>query len=521
MAGSLGKLIDAWAPDQLTGLDAFFLAAESSRTPMHIGACTIYDPSSAPGGEVRLKDIMKHVEDRVHRAKTFTQKLKQVPLDFDRPYWVDDREFDIEFHIRHIALPQPGDWRQLCIQVARLHARPLDLSKPLWEMTVIEGLDNIPHVPKGSYAIVVKIHHCAIDGMSGVKISEAIHSLQPEDQVEPYETLPRRRREVGALEQVARAGFNNLIKPWQAVIHAGRMAPGALKYAVGLSRDDFRLFGRTVPRTRFNGVVSGQRAIESVEASLGEVKKIRALVADATVNDVVLAVVGGGLHRYLESKDELPEDSLVAMAPISVRKEMEQGSLGNQVSAMSIPLGTDIPDALERLQFTHDAAMKSKTASNAVGARELSEVSKLAPAMLSGVATRLYSRLGLANQLSPMFNTVVTNVPGPPVPLYMAGARMVTSCGIGPVMDSMGLFHAVTSYCGHLRLTITACREMLPDPAFYASCMQESWAEYIALAEAAEKAAMAAKEPSAGNGAKRKTKKRKTKKRSDDRPTLQ
>ena len=198
MVNTLTKIIDAWSPDQLTGLDAFFLHAESARTPMHIGACSIYDPSTAPDGMVRLKDIMQFVDDRKHRAKTFTQKLKQVPLDFDRPYWIDDPDFNIEYHIRHIALPQPGDWRQLCIQVARLHARSLDLSKPLWELTVIEGLDNIPQVPKGSYAIVSKVHHCAIDGLSGVEISQAIHSLKPEDKVEPYEMAPqRRRREIG------------------------------------------------------------------------------------------------------------------------------------------------------------------------------------------------------------------------------------------------------------------------------------------------------------------------------------
>ncbi len=482
---SLSRLLSASTPDQLTGLDAFFLHAESARTPMHIGACTIYDPSTAPGGKVRLKDIMQFVEQRKHRAATFTQKLKEVPLEFDRPYWVDDPDFDIEFHIRHIALPQPGDWRQLCIQVARLHARPLDLSKPLWEFTVIEGLDNIPHVPKGSYAIVSKVHHCAIDGLSGVEISEAIHSLEPNDEVGSDEPVPRTRRNISGVEQVMRAGFNNLVKPMQALVYAGRMAPGALKYAFGLGREDFRLLGNKVPRTRFNGVVSAHRSIESVAISLDAIRKIRTCVDDATVNDVVLAIVGGALHRYLKSKNELPDDSLVAMAPISVRASAEKASLGNQVSAMSVPLGTDFYDAMDRLVFTHDSALRSKTISQAIGARDLSEMSKLAPAMISGIATRLYSRLGLANQLSPMFNTVVTNVPGPPVPLYMAGARMVTSCGLGPVMDSMGLFHAVTSYCGELRITVTACREMLPDPAFYASCLRDSIDEYVALGNSA------------------------------------
>ena len=475
-------MLDKWSPDQLSGLDTFFLHAESARTPMHIGSCAIYDPASAPGGAVRLKDILKFVDDRTHRAKTFRQKLRQVPLDFDRPYWVDDPDFDIEFHIRHIALPQPGDWRQLCIQIARLHARPLDLSKPLWEFTVIEGLDNVPGIPEGAYAIVSKVHHCAIDGASGVEISEAIHSLKPVDEVAPGETSKPAGRQVGTLELLARANFNNLVKPFQALMHAGRMAPGALKYAVGLTRDDFKLFGSSVPRTRFNGIVSGHRVFEAVSFSLADIKKIRVQVPGTTVNDVMLAIVGGALHRYLKSKDELPEESLVAMAPVSVRSSGERSSLGNEVSALSIELGTHIADPIERLQFTHEKAVKSKEFSNAVGAREIAEMSKLAPAMISGISTRLYSRLGLANQLSPMFNTVVTNVPGPPVPLYMAGARMVRSYGLGPVMDSMGLFQAVTSYCGEISIAVTACRDMLPDPAFYAECLQSSFDDLLATA---------------------------------------
>lgn len=488
MATILSAVFDKCTPEQLSGLDAFFLHAESARTPMHIGSCAIYDPSSAPDGKVRLRDILKFVDDRTHRAKTFCQKLQQVPLDFDRPYWVDDPDFDIEFHVRHIALPRPGDWRQLCIQVARLHARPLDLSKPLWEFTVIEGLEDVPGIPKGSYAIMSKVHHCAIDGVSGVEIYEAIHSLKPEDEVATDEPSKPGGREVGTLELLARANFNNLVKPFQALMHAGRMAPGALKYAVGLTRDDMKLFGSSVPRTRFNGIVSGHRVFEAVSFSLADIKKIRQQMMDVTVNDVMLAIVGGALHRYLDSKGELPEESLVAMAPVSVRSSSEKSTLGNEVSALSIALGTHITDPLERLQFTHEKAVKSKEISNAVGAREISEISKLAPAMISGVATRLYSRLGLANQLSPMFNTVVTNVPGPPVPLYMAGARMVRSFGVGPVMDSMGLFQAVTSYSGEISVAVTACRDMLPDPAFYAECLQSSFEELLAASSPKKKA---------------------------------
>ena len=487
MAKRLIDVLKEMQPEQLTGLDALFAYAETARTPMHIGACAIYDPSTAPGGAVRFKDILRFVEERLHRAKTFRQKLKEVPLGVDHPYWIDDADFDIEFHIRHIALPHPGDWRQLCIQVARLHARQLDLAKPLWEFTVIEGLDNIPNVPKGSYAIVSKVHHCAIDGASGVDISEAIHSLEPEDVVEEFVEPWTPRRQPGNLELLTRANVNNAMKPFHSLNVARRMAPGALKFASGITRGEIKLLGARPPRTRFNGNVSGHRVVEGVIFDLADVKKIRQRIPGSTVNDVMLAVVGGGLRNYLKAKDELPKESLIAMAPVSVRSKTEKGALGNQVSALSIPLGSHIADPLARLHFTHDAAANQKAMSNAVGAREMSEASKLAPAMISGVATRLYSRLGLANRLSPMFNTVVTNVPGPQVPLYMAGARMVASYGIGPVMDSMGLFHAVTSYCGKICISVTACREMLPDPAFYKECLQESFDELLEAATAPRK----------------------------------
>lgn len=494
MARKLRDVIKAFSPEQLTGLDASFFYAESPRTPMHIGSFSIYDPATAPGGFVRFKDILSFIDGRLHCSKTFRRKLKTVPLGLDHPYWIDDPEFDIEFHVRHIALPKPGDWRQLCIQVARLHARALDMSKPLWEFTVIEGLDNIPNVPKGSYAIVSKIHHCAIDGASGVDIAEALHSLEPDAELEAPEKSWAPGRRPGALELLARANWNNATKPFYGLDVARRIAPGALKFASGLTRGDIKLLGAKIPRTRFNGVVSANKVVEAAKFTLDDVKAIRQRIPGVTVNDVMLAVVGGALRRYLKAKDELPADSLIAMAPVSVRKAGEKNAAGNEVTALSIPLGTHVADPLARLHFCHESAKNQKAMSNAVGARELADMSKLAPAMVTGVATRLYSRLGLANRLSPMFNTVVTNVPGPQVPLHMAGARMVATYGLGPVMDSMGLFHAVTSYCGEIAVTVTACRKMMPDPAFYKECIEASFAE---LHEAATGPRQAKKRPPA------------------------
>ncbi len=476
MAITLEDLIRS-APRQLTGLDATFFYAESPRTPMHIGSVSIYDPSAAEDGFVRFKDILAFVESRLDGAKSFRRKLRTVPLGLDHPYWVDDADFDIEFHIRHIALPKPGDWRQLMIQVARLHSRPLDLAKPLWEFTVIEGLDKIPNVPKGSYAIVSKIHHCAIDGASGVDIAEAIHSLDPAAEPKQPARAWAPGRNPGDIELIARANWNNLTKPLHAINVVRRMAPGALKFASGVRRGDIRLGRNRPPRTRFNGVVSAHKVVDAAAFDLGEVKKIRQRFDNVTVNDVMLAVVGGALRRYLKAKRELPAEPLIAMAPLSVRTTGEKNAMGNEVTVLSVPLGTHIAAPLARLQYAHEAAANQKAMTRAIGARQLADMSKLAPAMVSGVAARLYSRLGLANRLRPTFNTVVTNVPGPQVPLYMAGARMVASYGLGPVLDSLGLFHAVTSYCGEIAVTFTACREMLPDPDFYRECLEVSFNE--------------------------------------------
>jgi WS/DGAT/MGAT family acyltransferase len=468
--------------EQLSPLDTAFLYLETPRTPMHIGAIAIYDPSTAPNSFVRFKDILNHIEARLHLAKSFRRKLANVPLSLDYPYWVDDANFDLEYHVRHIALPQPGDWRQLCIQAARLHSRPLDLTKPLWEFTVIEGLNNVPGVPKGSYAIVSKIHHAAIDGVSGVDIMNAVHSLDAEGAVSPPERPWVPERTPTSVELLARAQLNTLATPLRIARLVGQSAPGIVRTLTGLARGNFRTtFGR-VPRTRFNGSVGSHRVVDGRDFSLAEIKDIRSRWSGATVNDVVVTVVGGAMRKYLKSKGELPPDSVVCMAPISVRATGERGELGNQVAAMTIPIGSNIADPFGRLQFVHEEAANSKALTNAAGARQMTEYARFMPSTLSGLAARLYVRLGLANRIAPMFNTVITNIPGPPVPIYMNGARLVTQFGLGPVFEGMGIIHPVFSYCGRISVAFTSDRNILPDPEAYADCLQESFDELKAAA---------------------------------------
>lgn len=475
---------------QLSAQDASFVYLETPHTPMHIGSVGIYDPSTAPGGFVRFKDILRFIASRLQGARSFRQRLVRVPFDVDHPYWIEDPEFDLEFHVRHIALPKPGDWRQLCIQVARLHARPLDLSKPLWEFTVVEGLDNIPGLPPGCFALVSKVHHAAIDGMSGVEMSAAVHDLDPSmaepdkpDTWQP-ENMPR------VADLLTRSYFNNLLQPMRIAETIGRSLPGMAKLAVQAGKGDVSLKNtRPAPNTRFNGKVGAHRVWDAVPFKLAEVRAVKDVVPNATVNDVILTVVGGALRNYLLDKGELPKETLTAMAPISVRQEGEKAALGNLVSAMVVGLGTQIADPLERLRFVHGEAVNSKAMTNAVGARTLADYSKLIPSGLAGLGARLYTRVGAANMHAPAFNCVVTNIPGPRVPLYFCGAKMLAMYGTAPVFDSMGLINPVYSYGDTIAVSFTADRDMLPDPDNYAQALRDS---FEALKAAAVKPAAGA-----------------------------
>ncbi|MCE9523290.1 MAG: wax ester/triacylglycerol synthase family O-acyltransferase [Alphaproteobacteria bacterium] len=502
--------------EQLSGMDSAFLYLETPRTPMHIGSIAIYDPSTAPNSFVRFKDILTFIESRLHLAKSFRRKLANVPLSLDYPYWIDDPDFDLEYHVRHIALPQPGDWRQLCIQAARLHSRPVDLSKPLWEFTVIEGLNNVPGVPKGSYAIVSKIHHAAIDGVSGVDIANAVHSLDPAGVIAGPDRPWIPERTPTSVELLARAQVNTAMTPLRLARTVAKSVPGIARMIGGLARGKLHTTFGKVPRTRFNGSVSTHRVVDGRDFSLAEIKDIRLRCEGATVNDVVVAVVGGAMRKYLKGRNELPRESLVCMAPISVRQPGEKNTLGNQVSAMTIPIGTHIADPFGRLQFVHEEAQASKALTNAAGARQMADYSSFMPSTLTGLAARLYVRLGMANRIAPMFNTVITNIPGPPVPLYMNGARLVTQYGLGPVFEGMGIIHPVFSYCGRITISFTSDRSIIPDPEVYAEYIQESFEELKAAAmkkpvpapkaEPVAVAAVAAPAPKKRRPAKRKPK---------------
>lgn len=468
--------------NQLSAADAAYLYMESANTPLHIATLAIYDPSTAPNGKVRFKEIIENYSRRVRDIPAMTQHLVEVPMQLDHPYWVDNGSFDPEFHIRHIALPKPGDWRQLCILISRLHSRPLDRGRPLWETWVIEGLDNVEGLPKGSFATFCKMHHASIDGASGMAMIEALHDLTPEYDKKRQPEDTKIDNNPTKTELLARSAINSIKKPFNFLSVARNTMPGLARTISGIREGTLKRI-TNVPRTRFNGPISPHRVFEFTAFSLKDIKQIKNSVEGATVNDVGLALVGGAISKYLAVHNEPPEASIVGVVPISTRSD-DDTETGNQVALMTVELKSDIDNPLKRLQAVHQSTVNSKELTNAIGAKTLTDYSQTMPSLLMAQGMRMSTNLGLAHRLkSPPYNTFVTNVPGPQIPLYNTGAKLVMQTGAGPLVDGMGLFHSINSYNGNFTLSIVACRDMMPDPGFYMQCIKDTFDEMLVAAK--------------------------------------
>jgi WS/DGAT/MGAT family acyltransferase len=434
-------------------------------------------------------------------------------MSLDQPYWVDDENFDLEFHVRHIALPQPGDWRQLCIQVARLHSRPLDLSRPLWEIYVIEGLKNVEGAPEDSFALFIKVHHSTMDGMAGLEFIGAIHDLEANPA--PMEAPPpwKPKKLPHNIELLTRAYFHNMLKPTQMAHLMSDILPAYQRITRGKKENLFATIEEK-PKTRFNGKLSPHRVVDAARFDFEDFRKIKNAVKGATINDAVLTVVSGALRKYLQAKSELPKQSLVTGCPIDVRDESEQATGGNVVGFMNVSLRTDIADPLKRLRLVHKAALSSKAYAEALGPRIAMDVAEAVPGGFISLLIRFAIGAGIAES-NLVQNTMVTNVPGPPVELYLTGAELVNAFGVGPLLPTMGLFHTVTTFVmnkkGTLIIAFASCRDVMSDPEFYADCLRDSFAE---LQQAVSVNASAKAAPRSKPGAKKKTSKVTKKKRS-------
>ena len=468
--------------NQLSPQDAQFLYMETEDNHIQVTAVALFDPATVPGGEiVRFKDILAHVDSRLHMNPLFRRRLVRVPLELDFPYWVDDENFDLEYHVQHAGLPEPGDWRQLCIQLVRFHARPLDQSRPLWEMLVIEGLDRIEGLPKGCYAIATKLHHAAVDGASIVKYFGALMDIDnkgtpavPLDAVESSHS-PR----PGVVEMASRAVWNTVRSPIGMTDAVMRSAPALYRWVQdSLSAQKEEQESKTIPDTRFNCNASPHKMFDATTVSLADLKTIREAVPGCTINDVVLAICGGALRKYLQHHRELPAESLVAWVPINARTghASEPDGPGNRITSMTTRIYSDVEDPVKRLQSIFASTRRSKEARSGVSARLMTDLSQHVPAATLVTAGRLVLRAGMAANICNLF---ISNVPGPQVPMFMNGARQIATYAIAPLVDGMGLFIATPSYDGKITFNVTSTRETLPDVHFFVECIEASLAELL------------------------------------------
>ncbi|MEH6789554.1 WS/DGAT/MGAT family O-acyltransferase [Parasphingorhabdus sp.] len=462
---------------QLSAQDAQFLYIQSATNLTHLMAVYIYDPSTAPGGKVRFKDIIDHMRKRMDVSPMFKRKLYRLPLDIDHPYWVEDEHFDLEAHISHSRLPEPGDWRQFCIHVARHHSKPLDMTRPLWDMYVVEGLDNIPGYAKGSYAILTRIHHSTIDGVSGAHFFAAISDKDVEGT--PAIPLPEGKGSGNKLptasEILSRAINSTVTSPVKLTQALLKFTPALLSTAQNSFKGGDEKTNTGVPQTRFNGPVTPHKMFDAVTFDLEELKKMRLKVADATINDVVLAICSGALRRYLNKHKELPKESLVAVAPVNARSRSgDEANPGNNISAMTIKISSNIADPIKRLEAIKDTTRETKAAKSGLSARIMTDLTKHIPGVTMAGVARILTDERFAPKMS---NLMVSNVPGPQIQLYMNGAKLTHQYGLAPLAHGMGLFIATPSYNGTISFSIISDRKMMPDVEFFRECLQLAFDE--------------------------------------------
>jgi WS/DGAT/MGAT family acyltransferase len=468
---------------QLSGLDASFLYMETPTQFGHVSSLSIFEKPDGPNYDA-FSAWRAQIEKRLHTLEPLRRRLRNVPMNLDHPFWIDDPGFDLDFHVRNTATPPPGSDQQVTDLVARIIGRPLDRTRPLWETYVIEGL------PDGRFGVLTKVHHSTIDGASGAELLTMMLDQSAEgDDVPPPEEEWNPAPEPSDTEVLARAGASLARKPGRAILLSTRVIREfgkstrnpALVAAANQVRSGLRgplgallnigrerspegetkgpLPSLSAPRTPFNAPITAHRRFAFRSTSLESVKGIKNALG-ATVNDVVMAVCAGGLRSWLEDHDALPDEPLNAMIPVSIRTGEETERWSNRVSGIFAVLPTDEPDPIKRVERVHEAMNNAKELFDAIPADSLTDFAQFPPPAVFARAVRLATRLAARN--SP-FNVVISNVPGPREPLYAAGSRLLHYYPVSTILDGQGLNITVQSYLDSLDFGLVSCRELVPD----------------------------------------------------------
>jgi WS/DGAT/MGAT family acyltransferase len=461
--------------DRLSALDASFLHLERLEYPMHVGAVSVFEgePFFDDNGRFKINEVRELVQSRLPLLPRFRKKLMPVPYDQGRPIWVDDNRFDVSYHVRLTALPHPGSWEQLITLASRVLETMLDRDRPLWELWFVEGLEG------GNIALIQKTHHALVDGVSGVDVATMLLDLTPEYSPPTVEEWkPERAPAPSQLlidtlrERVTEPA--EVVRTVRSVLRGPRRA---LNRATQVTRAVSTLVTRdaVAPRTSLNAHTGRHRRFAVARVPLDDVKQVRKALG-GTVNDVILAGVGGGLQRLLVSRGEdVDAKRLRIFCPVSVRDESDRGTLGNKVSAMFVAVPIGDVDPAERLAEIQHTTKDLKEREQAVGADFLIGLTQyLAPTLMS-MASRLAHH-------QPFFNLICTNVPGPQFPLYLMGARLLEAFPIVPLTRNLSVVIGILSYDGTLHFGLFADRDACPDVDLLAAAIDDSFVELKKLA---------------------------------------
>ena len=445
--------------DHLSSTDASFLHLESPETPMHVGSLMLFELPAGYRGDY-YEDVKAMIAKRMHLCSIFHRKLAQMPFELAEPVWIEDDDIDIDYHVRSLTLRRPGTLSQLEVLAARLHSSLLDRSRPLWEVYVIDGLED------GRVAYYTKAHHSGIDGKAGVELAKVLYDTSPEvREVPPPRPVRGGKAYQLGMTELLQAALSNSVKQYAKL---GKLVPTAVK-ALGAAgkiiaarkpaKGKRGLNIGTAPKTIFNVSITNQRSYSTLSLPLADIKALGKRVG-GTVNTVVMAMCSSALRRFLLDRDLLPEKALIAAVPVSLRSA-DDSSMNNQVSMIRVDLATDIADPVARFHAIHASSEAAKAV-----VVELKPVLGVdvpitgAPWLMTGLAS-LYGRSGLAGRLPPVATVCISNVPGLPMPLYMAGARMVNYFPVSIPYHAMALNMTVQSYAGQLEFGLTACRRAM------------------------------------------------------------
>ncbi len=465
--------------DRLSFQDSSFLAIESPSSHMHVSGIATFETGglrSASGG-VDVERIRDYVASRLHLIPRYRQVIRHVPVE-NHPVWVDDAHFNIHYHVRHTCLPQPGDPKQLKLMAGRIMAQKLDRAKPLWEMWIVEGLDGGEKL-----AMINKVHHCMVDGMSGVELMSVLLSSEPADTVEPPE--PWEPRPAPSDAELAAAEAMRWIR---GPLDLLRAAPDILEDLLDPTsevREKLAALGDTltsvqsVSDTPFNRPIGPHRRFDWLNMPLEDIKRVKRLLG-GTLNDVVLATVTGAVDRFLSRRGLDPRAlNFRVAAPVSMRSSSEKGTMGNRVSAWIIPLPLAEKDPRLRIRRVSEVTSVLKESKQALGAETIMRVGEWTPSTLLTLGARM------AQRALPI-NMVVTNVPGPQLPLYLLDSRLLEHYGQVPLMDYLGIGIALFSYDGQLCWGFNADWDAVPDVADFAGDVRDAFEEMREMADTVE-----------------------------------